>query len=253
MSYDAIGRMLQKRSYNTNNVLLKTEGYSYEPGGLLPRPPMPSAVSPPRFTHTGKPEMQINPDGTTNQWRYNLDGRIAQKIQPNGAYWQYIYDDVNLVVTRNYLNAAGLNPQEIKQFDRRGNLISHSDVDNNVFTSTFDDLNCPKLTSGPGMTGNSDQQYTTYVYDNSGKVLTVIDGLGEKNITTSDVVGRPVSVDIRDSFNNRVRFTTNSYTLDHNSVTSTQASSILIRTPPSLTRYESPSSPNAFPLAASSN
>ena len=35
MAYDALGRMLQKRFYNTNNVLLKTEGYSYEPGGLV--------------------------------------------------------------------------------------------------------------------------------------------------------------------------------------------------------------------------
>ena len=50
----------------------------------------------------------------------------------------------------------------------------------------------------------------------------MLNGLGEKTITTSDVVGRPLSVDIRDSSNNRVRYTTNSYSLDHNSVTVTQ-------------------------------
>jgi len=249
MNYDAIGRMLQKSSYNSNNVLLKTEGYSYEPGGLVATATNAlGGVTTTIYTDTGKPEMQINPDGTTNQWRYNLDGRIAQEIQPNGAYWQYTYDDVNLIVTRSYLNGGfGFPPQEVKQLDRRGNLVSHTDVDNNVFTGTFDDLDRPKTTSGPGMTGNSDQQYTTYVYDNSGKVLTVIDGLGEKDITTSDVVGRPVSMDIRDASNSRVRFTTNSYTLDHNSVTTTQGTSNSIVTTTFTDTYGKPVITQRFP------
>jgi RHS repeat-associated protein len=232
MRYDALGRMTQNRSYNTNNVLLKTEGYSYEPGGQIATATnVLGGVTTVFYTDTGKPEMRVNPDGTTNQWRYYLDGRMAQEIQPNGAYWQYTYDDVNRIVTRNYLNAGfGLSPREIKQFDRRGNLIGLTDVDNNVFTNTYDDLDRPKTASGAVTTGGSDQQTTTYVYDNSGKVLTVVDGLGEKNITTSDVVGRPVSVEIRDGSNNRVRWMTNSYTLDHNSVTVTQGTTNVIVT-----------------------
>jgi RHS repeat-associated protein len=249
MSYDAIGQMLQRRSYDSNSVLLKTEGYLYEPGGLVATATNAlGGFTTIFYTTAGKPEMQINPDGTTNQWRYYLDGRPAQEIQPNGAYWQYLYDDVNLTVTRNYLNGGfGLYPQEIKQLDRRGNVISHTDVNNNVFTTTYDGLDRPKIASGPSSTGGSDQQTTTYVYDNSGKVFTLINGLGEKNITTSDVVGRPVSMDIRDSLNNRVRFTTNSYALDHNSMTTTQGSSNSIVTTTFTDTYGKPVITQRFP------
>ena len=249
MTYDALGRMLQKRAYNTNGALLKTEGCTYEPGGLVATATNAlGGVTKSFYTTTGKLKMQVNPDGTTNQWRYNLDGRIAQEIQPNGAYWQYAYNDANQSVTRTYLNGGfGLSPQEITQLDRRGNVISRTDVDNNIFTSAYDGLDRLKTTTGPSASGSSDQQTTTYIYDNSGKVLTVVDGLGEKTITTSDVVGRPVSVDIRDASNNRVRFATNSYPLDHNSVTTTLGSSNSIVTTTFSDTYGKPVITQRFP------
>jgi RHS repeat-associated protein len=249
MSYDALGQMLQKRFYNTDGVLLKTESYSYEPGGLVATDTNAlGGITRTSYTGTGKPEMQINPDGTTNQWRYYLDGRLAQEIQPNGASWQYTYDDINRIVTRVYLNSGiSPNPQEIKQFDRRGNLISHTDVDGYVFTSTFDGLDRPKITYGPGTTGSSDEQQTTFVYDSSGKVLTVMNGLGETTVTTSDLVGRPVSVEIRDSSNNRVHYTTNSYSLDHNSVTTTQGTTNAVVTTTFTDTYGKPVITQHFP------
>lgn len=249
MAYDALGRMLQRRSYDTNNVLLKTEGYSYEPGGLVATATNAlGGVTTTFYTDTGKPETQINPDGTTNQWRYNLDGRLAQEIQPNGAFWQYAYNDASRTVTRTYLNGGfPLNPQEIKQFDRRGNLVSHTDVDNNVFNTIYDGLDRVKIASGPASTASSDGQFTTWVYDNSGKVLTVDDGLGNQTVTISDVVGRPVSVAVLDSLNNRVRFTTNSYSLDHNSVTTTQGTSNPIVTTTFTDTYGKPVITQRFP------
>ena len=140
-----------------------------------------------------------------------------------------------------------MSPQEIKLLDRRGNVISLTDVDNNVFTSTYDGLDRLKTATGPGMTGYSDQQSTTYVYDNCGKVLTVIDGLGEKNITTSDVVGRPVSIEVRDSSNSRVRFTTNSYSLDHNRITTTVGTTNAIVTTTFTDTYGKPVITQRFP------
>ena len=248
MRYDAIGQMQQKLYYNTNNTLLRTEGYSYEPGGLPATATNAlGGVTTTLYTDTGKPETQINPDGTTNQWRYYLDGRLAQEIQPNGAYWQYLYDDVNRSVTRNYINGGGLNLQEIKQYDRRHNLISHTDVDHNVFASTYDDLDRPKTASGTGTTGISDQQTTTYTYDNCGKVLTVSDNLGDKTITTSDIVGRPLSVEVRDYYNSRVRFTTNSYSLDHNSITTTTGTSNALVTTTFTDTYGKPVITQHFP------
>src|SRR6185369_324318 len=115
------------------------------------------------------------------------------------------------------------NPKEIKEFDLRGNLSRRTDVDNNVFTTTYDGLDRVRTSSGPAtVTGVTDQQTTTYFYDSSGKTVTNVNALGEKTITTLDAVRRPVSVEIRDASNTLVRKTSTFYALSHNSITVTE-------------------------------
>ena len=71
-------------------------------------------------------------------------------------------------------------------------------------------------------TTNIAQQITTYLRDNCGQVLTVSNALGERTITTSDPLGRPVQVAYYNSNNaTPVRVTSTAYSPDHNSVTVT--------------------------------
>jgi hypothetical protein len=65
---------------------LSTEGFSYEPGGQVQSyTNAMGGVTTTLYTITGKPEFRSNPDGSTNGWRYYLDGRIKREVQRNGA------------------------------------------------------------------------------------------------------------------------------------------------------------------------
>lgn len=255
MDYDALSRVVRKRSYDAGANLLNTEGYSYSPGDLIATTTNAlGGVTTYTYTTDGKPEMRVNPDGSTDQWRYYLDGRIAQEITPSGGYWQYNYDDVDLKVTRTFVNGGFVSvPQEIRQYDLRGNLVSFSDADGNVFTSTFDGLNRAKITSGPATVAGTDQQTTIYDYDASGKVLTEIDGTGNETITTSDAAGRPVSVVVQDNSSHRVRFTTNTYSPDHNTITTTVGTTNPITTVTFSDTYRRPVIVQNFPTNGVTN
>lgn len=221
MDYDAIGRLVRRRSFDLNTTLLKAEGFSYEPGGKVATATNAvGGVTTTLYTSTGRPKMQINPEGTTNQWRYKLDGRLAREIIPNGAYWESTYDDANRKVTRDLLNGGfALSPRETKAFDRHRNLIALTNVDNNVFITTYDGLNRVKSSTGPATTSSSGQQTTTYVFDASGQTATTLNALGEKTISTFDAAGRVLSVEIRNAINTLIRKTTTGYSLDGNSAT----------------------------------
>ena len=107
----------------------------------------------------------------------------------------------------------------------------------NVFTNSFDGLNRLKISAGPPvvtvtgggitpgggtLTTNITQQFTGYVYDASGQVMTVTNALGEKTVTTSDALGRPTQVAFYPSNSmTPARLTTTFYSPDHQSVTIT--------------------------------
>lgn len=239
-SWDALGRLVQRTSFDTDGAtVLSTMGFAYEPGGQVRYQTNGlGGVTETQYTTRGQPEYRRGFDGATNGWRYYLDGRIRREIQRNGAYWETTYDDANRKSTRIFYSATGTAlATNIAELDRRGNLWRRTDEAGNVFTNSFDGLDRIKLAAGPPIqtvsfdpftgqyTTNTLQQVTTYTYDNSGKVLTVANATGEKTITTSDALGRPVSVEIRDSGNSQVRLTTTSYGPDHHSVTVTNGTS----------------------------
>jgi RHS repeat-associated protein len=243
-AYDAICRLVQTSHVDVNGTtMLSTEGFSYEPGGQVQSHTNAlGGVTTTYYTTTGKPEYQINADGSTNGWRYYLDGRIYQKIQSNGAYWQTTYDDVNRITTQVFYSAAGV-PETTNstQLDRRGNLVQKVDAEGNVFTTAFDGLDRPKVTAGPAivtvstLTGMSPtgpvtyvtnvlQQVSTNFYDAAGLALTNVNALGEITISLSDAIGRPVSKQIYGSSGTLAHETYLAYSADHNSVTVTNGS-----------------------------
>ena len=136
-SWDALCRLVQTKHLDVDGVtVLSTEGFSYEPGGLVQTHTNGlGGVAVALYTDTGKPEYRSNSDGSTNAWRYYLDGRVNKEIQGNGAYWQITYDDVNRITTRIFYSAAGV-PEATNsiQLDRRGNVVQQVDAGGNVFT-----------------------------------------------------------------------------------------------------------------------
>jgi RHS repeat-associated protein len=244
-SFDALSRLVQTKHLDVNGVtVLSTEGYSYEPGGQVQSYTNAlGGVATTLYTGTGKPETRFNADGSTNGWRYYLDGRINREIQRNGAYWQTTYDDVNRITTRTFYSAAGV-AETINsiQLDRRGNIIQKVDAGNNVFTNTYDGLDRPKITAGPAIvTVNSVlsgmnpggpvtyqtnvlQQTVTTFYDAAGRAVTNINALGEQTITTMDALGRATSTLVYSASSSLAREKYFAYSADHNSVTVTDGS-----------------------------
>lgn len=243
-TYNALCELVQTKHLDTDGTtVLSTEGYGYEPGGEVEY--LTNAlggVTTTLYTSTGKPEFQSNPDGSTNAWRYYLDGRIYREIQRNGAYWQTTYNDADLITTRVFYSAANV-PEATNsvQLDLRGNVIARTDADGNIFTTTFDGLDRTKVTAGPpivtvsqesGMspTGpytyvtNVLQQVTTNFYDVAGRSVTNVNALGEMTVTTFDALKRQTSRKIYNPNGVLAHETYWAYSPDQNSVTVTNGS-----------------------------
>jgi len=242
--WDAVSRLTQRQRIDTDGLtVLSTETFGYEPGGEVQYYTNAlGGVTTTLYTDTGKPEFRSNPDGSTNAWRYYLDGRINKEIQGNGAYWQTTYDDVNRITTRTFYSAAGTPLATTStQLDRRGNVIQQVDAGGNVFTTQFDDLNRQKAVAGPAIvtvssysdlnfnlvyTTNVLQQVSTNYFDATGRVITNVNALGESKITTMDALGRTISTLVRNRSGSLAREEYVAYSADHNSVTVTDGSGV---------------------------
>jgi RHS repeat-associated protein len=242
-SWDALGRLMQRRSFDVgSSTLLATEGFSYEVGGLVQTYTNAlGGATTTRYTTTGQPEFRQNADGSTNGWTYYLDGRIQNEFQGNGADWQTTYNDANRTVTRIFYSAAGLPlATNVTVFDRRGNAVQWTDAAGNTFVNSFDGLDRLKVTAGPAIVTVTSQEnpftfVTTYVtnvlqqavtnfYDAAGVAVTNINVLGEKTITSLDALGRTTSIQIYSASGSLVRERYFAYSADHNSVTITDGS-----------------------------
>ena len=247
--YDGVGQLTNEVAYSAAGVALATNQYAYEAGGLLTNTVNPlGGVTTRQYSSLGKLIAQSNPDGSTNAWQYYSDGRVRREILANGNYWETIYDDAHLLVTRDFHNASATLATVTQQFDPRGNLIQSVDAEGNVFTNFYDGLDRLKLAAGPqtftvAATGfppgsapfvtNIAQQVEAYIYDGSGQMLTVSNALGEKAVTISDVLGRPTQVAVYATNGSTVRVTSAYYSPDHQSLTVTNgtgANAIIITT-----------------------
>jgi len=244
--FNAVCEVVQTKHIDTDGItVLSTEGFAYEPGGQVHYYTNAlGGVTTKTYTITGKPEFQSNPDGSTNAWRYYLDGREKKEIQRNGAYWLTLYDDPDRITTRTFYSAAGVPlATNVMQLDRRGNTIEKIDAGGNAFTTTFDGIDRPKISAGPAIVTvnqvenggmipdgtytyvtNVLQQVSTNFYALSGRAVTNINALGEKGIAISDSINRPVSSQIYSAGGTLVREKYMSYSADHNSVTTTDGS-----------------------------
>jgi RHS repeat-associated protein len=244
-SWDALGRLTQRMSFDTDGAtLLATEGFGYEAGGLVQYYTNAlGGITTTLYNSTGQPRARQNADGSTNGWTYNLDGRLHREIQGNGAYWETTYNDAALTATRIFYSATG-NPLATNSIvlDRRGNASLWTDAGRNTFTNYFDGLGRLKAALGPqlititggtnnpggignGYTTNVLQQIITYLYDSSGKILTVSNALGEATTTTFDAIGRTLATQTYGTGGGTpVRTSTIAYAADNNSFTATTGS-----------------------------
>jgi RHS repeat-associated protein len=237
-TFDPIGELVQQIYYNSNATALTTSGFFYEPGGLVSYATNAlGGITHKAYTAAGKVTSAQYPDGSAEQWNYDLAGRVTfHTVRKGNGYWTTTYDDANRRVI-NIFHRGDNNTAlatNITQLDRRGNVVLRSDELGTTFTNLYDGLDRIKIAAGPPIvtvalnqdfttyTTNSAQQINTYLYDNCGQVLTVSDALGERIVTTSDPLGRPLQVAYYNSNSaTPVRVTSTSYNPDHNSVTVT--------------------------------
>ena len=242
--WNALGWLVQTKSYDVDGVtLLSTEGYGYEPGGQVRyHTNALGGVTETQYTTTGLPKFRRHPDGSTQGWRYYLDGRLDREIQSNGAYWDTYYDDANRATTRSFFSATGT-PRALTFTvrDRRGNVTTHLNEGYNPFTNLFDGLDRVKVASGPPILSivptnvpllpglertNRVQQSVTNFYDAAAVVMTNVNALGEKTITTTDALGRVTRAEIRNASNAVVRETDTLWLLNHHGARTTQGSGL---------------------------
>jgi RHS repeat-associated protein len=224
MQYDALGQLLgrQRRNGNANATVVSSESFLYETGGEVSQYTNPlGGVTTKVYTSTGKLKQQSDlVTGTVLQWRYDLLGRVVKETLSNGSYWGTAYDDLNRTVTRTFYSSGGASlASETTTYDRRGNVVSKRDTENNTFTSTYDALDRVTSKTGPAASGSTAQETISHTYGTAGKVHIVMDALGQKTHTVSDALGRPILVLVKDKKNFVVRQTSYVYEPDHNSVT----------------------------------
>ncbi len=235
--YDSIGQLLREEFYSANGALLATNGFAYNAAGDVTNAFNALGGSTQKsFTSTGKPKSQKNPDGSTSAWLYLADGRLRREYQGNGSYWETSYDDASRKVTKIFYSAGAASlATNSTVLDRRGNVVRTTDAAFNTWTNLFDGLDRLKISAGPVITTvnwnpggspeyttNNLQQTTTYVFDSCGKTNIVLNGLGEKIVTTSDALGRPISAQTYASNSvTPVRVTSTAYTADHHGYTVT--------------------------------
>ncbi len=242
-TWDALGRLVQRKSLDTNgSTVLATEGFSYESGGLVRfYTNALGGVTETRYTSAGQPGFRQNADGSTNGWIYYLDGRIRREIQGNGSYLETTYSDVSRTISRIFYSVAG-SPlaTNVSVFDQRGNLIQRTDAANNVFVSTYDGLDRLKIAAGPAVVTVTEncqipgcgvyvtnvlQQAVTNYYDSAGVSMTNVNALGEKAVRFFDALGRTVGAQVYASgAGSPSRTVAVAYAPDNNSITVTEGS-----------------------------
>lgn len=224
-AYDALGQLVQSKAYDTDGTtLLSGEGFAYEPGGKVRyHTNALTGVTETLYTSTGQPRFRRNADGSTNAWRYYADGRPATNFLGNSQYWFTTYDDAKRLVKRTFSDDAG--NTETTVLDRRGNVVLTTNAVGAVFTNSYDGLDRLKVAVGPAtVSGVSTQQITSYIYDASGSTLIVSNVLGEKTVSTSDALGRPVTMAVYAANGAMVSTNRTFYSPDHHSVTSVAGS-----------------------------
>lgn len=234
--YDGDGELTNEVAYNAAGAALATNQYAYEPGGQISQKVNPlGGVITKEYNSLGKLIAQTNPDGSTNGFQYYLDGRLHREYLENGNYWETIYNDAQLTVTRNFHNGSSILATTVQQSDARGNVIQFTDAGNNTFTTTYDGLDRVKVSAGPAIVTISAQSgispggpvtYVTNVlqhistnfYDAAGIVLTNSDALGETAVTRMDALGRVTTNLLYSAAGALVRERYTTYSADQNSV-----------------------------------
>ena len=121
---------------------------------------------------------------------------------------------------------------QTESFDRRGNVIQDSIVDEATyaFNTTYDGLDRVKSVTGPASVTNAAQQSITNTYDAGGQVETSTNALGESTVTHLDALGRPTLVQVKSSGGAVVRSRSYAYSPDHQAVTVTDGTATGVTT-----------------------
>ena len=146
--------MLREEFFSASGILLATNGFIYSAAGdVTTNFNALGGLTEKRYTSTGKPKYQKNPDGSTNGWLYLADGRLRREYQGNGAYWETSYDDANRKITKVFYSpSSAALATNSTVLDRRGNVVRTTDAAFNTWTNLFDGLDRPKVSAGPVIT-----------------------------------------------------------------------------------------------------
>lgn len=109
---------------------------------------------------------------------------------------------------------------------RSGRQSRSAAEEGNTFTTTYDDLNRVKTSTGPAASGSSAQQTVSHAYGLGGSWETITDALGEKTTTLFDAMQRPTLQMVNAANGTNVSSTGYWYSPDYQSVTTTDYTNV---------------------------
>ncbi|WP_395744068.1 RHS repeat-associated core domain-containing protein [Prosthecobacter sp.] len=226
-SYDAIGRKTGSAAYQGNwqtgsTTVLATTYTSYDDVELsVTSTDARGGVTKVYATSDGKPRLKVNPDGTQLTWSYYLDGRVKRQPISATTYVEITYNDVTRTVTKTTKNTTNSETfTETATADRRGNIVSATDVASFTTTATYDGLNRPMTATVPASGSTSAARSLTHAYDAAGFMHKITDAAGVVTETDADALGRAILTKVS-SGAAVVSQSSVSYSSDFQSVTTT--------------------------------
>lgn len=165
-----------------------------------------SVASPQTFRETigtfdghGRPKTlhyPVEDEEAETTWNYNLDGSVAQAIDPRGVTTDITYNSVGLKTQIAYTPIGTIpdTPTVTMTYDSLGNRLTMDTPGVNEITYSYDSLS--RMTSEVIDFDDTVTNYTIgYTYDLSGTLKTLTEPFGKSFTFTTDKVGRLSDVD----------------------------------------------------------
>ena len=159
--YDSDGRLLSQTWYNTSDVVVNTESFTYDRDGNTLTAADDNGTYTMTYDALNRLTSAQEPFGTTLTYTYDADGNRIETQDSLGGVTTYLYDADNELVSEQF-GGAGQTPLRIDlTYDADGEILTETRYSN---------------LAGTQVVGT-----TSYTYDGDGEVTSIVDKDGSGN------------------------------------------------------------------------
>ncbi len=226
--YDDFGRptKIQYPSVSgpTGQLVRPTETFTYDPFGNVTSHTTPTGgITNTTYNSRGKPTSIHYPDGTTEKMTYQLNSRLAEKVDKNGTKTRYGYDGFGNVTSTEEYSPAGELFRKTSAVYNAFHILTSTDADGMVTTYSYDGV-------GRLISQTKGDQKTTFEYDPLGRLFKTFDWItadsARVTVTLYDKLDRIIEKRIEDLQGTVLSFASNKYNSHGNIIRSQEGESV---------------------------